>query len=639
MKRILWMLAATSVVILSAQVRAEDQPFLEGLRERRLFRLAESLCRERLALSTLPARERVHWTVDLIRCQTDLAIHATPTERPALWHNTRRTAAEFDRAYPDHPTGVLVRVQDALAALSHGEVTRMEAELDDTNDNLEIAKQVLRDAAQLLDRLDNQLTTELPNARRRLPSDDDLSADELISLQLHIWQQLTRARRNQAMCYSADSNDRRAGLNDAITFAKKALAQLPAHEPLMVEVRLEQAACLRLLGDWDAARASLFGLDTGTMSDAQQMLVNLACARNELVANEVEAARQILGKLPQSDGTLRPERDLVEFEILLAAWKQVANEKSALKEQDWLRQAREALRHIENTHGAYWGERAEAILISQTKTLGSKPGTELLRRAADRFYLQGKLDDAINQYDQAADEARALNQSLEAFELSFKAALVCQKKLEHEQARQRLRKLALIDPKMSRAGEAHLLAIWNLAQVVRQDSARAGDYRQLLEEHLQNWPTGATASTANSWLAKLENVKQLAAHDVTQMEISRGVALANAGRIGEAVEVYAVLAKSHPLDGSIQEKYGELLLLAEDRDSIVRALDQWRLVAAVRERGTPGWFRAKYSVSLSLFKLDHKQEAAKLIRFLEVTDGLATGTLKEKFAELLRNCE
>ena len=58
-RQVFWLLAVPSLVLLflpsAAQAASADERFLEGLRARRLFGLAESFCRERLADEELHA--------------------------------------------------------------------------------------------------------------------------------------------------------------------------------------------------------------------------------------------------------------------------------------------------------------------------------------------------------------------------------------------------------------------------------------------------------------------------------------------------------------------------------------------------------------------------------------------------------
>ena len=118
-----WVLAGSAAF----DAADDDTRFLEGLRERRLFRLAETFCRQRLADQHLSPVGRTTWTTELIRCCAGQALHAAPEARDPWWRAARETAAEFLRQQPPPPRSELVRAQDALTLVTRGELLRQEA--------------------------------------------------------------------------------------------------------------------------------------------------------------------------------------------------------------------------------------------------------------------------------------------------------------------------------------------------------------------------------------------------------------------------------------------------------------------------------------------------------------------------------
>ena len=62
-----------------------EERFLNGLRERRLFTLAETYCLERLNDSSIPDTRRAELVVELSRAYTEHALHSTPTAADPLW--------------------------------------------------------------------------------------------------------------------------------------------------------------------------------------------------------------------------------------------------------------------------------------------------------------------------------------------------------------------------------------------------------------------------------------------------------------------------------------------------------------------------------------------------------------------------
>ena len=143
------------------------------------------------------------------------------------------------------------------------------------------------------------------------------------------------------------------------------------------------------------------------------------------------------------------------------------------------------------------------MLLLETGRERGGGSTEILERAANEFYVQGRLDAALSGYDEAAAAALAAGDNAKAFELAYKAALVVQNQSQYQAAAERFRKLATATPDATHAANAHLLAIANLAQQVRIDPKLEETYAELLQEHLRLWPAGSTSSTVWLWLGKL----------------------------------------------------------------------------------------------------------------------------------------
>jgi hypothetical protein len=119
----------------------------------------------------------------------------------------------------------------------------------------------------------------------------------------------------------------------------------------------------------------------------------------------------------------------------------------------------------------------------------------------------------------------------------------------------------------------------------------------------------------------------------------RAAALAASDRAGEALTLLRDLAQQHPENRAVQEELGELLLGASDPATLRQALEQWRRIAARCRPRTAAWFRAKYNVALAQYKLGDKAAAARLIRYLQLTEDLTSSGLSDEFRVLLRRCE
>lgn len=814
------------LVVASAAVSSDDARLLNGLRSRRLFQLAETHCMSRLAEQDLPASVRSDLTVELIRVYAERAMNSPAESRQESWDRARSTAEEFLSDHAGAPRSLLVRVQDALTLLAHGELLRLESEVNANRDAaLEAARQVLREATTSFHAIDRELTQLVPNSPRN-QQPGALTRNELTSLQHNVRFHLARAYRNQALCFAAGSSDRTASLTEALEQLKQPLLQLAPEDALAVEARLQQIIGLRLLGDLDTAARYLVSFRGLEVSPHLRLLLRAETIRLHLARPQYKNALAVIAKGRRVDGLAAPELDYAFLEAYASMWKSAADSRSVKERDDWRDKSIATAKFIEQTHGNYWGRRAELLLVRIGQ--GSGDGSlEILRRTADDLYRKRRHADAVAAYEKAAEAAKSSGDREHAFEFAYKAALVEQEQKLFEAASDRFRKAAMNHRQHSHASNAHLLAIVN----VRQASAEAREwmpgYADLLIEHLQQWPSSAkTVDIAATWLGEfmsaegqwsqavdayrrvspsaanysqaidalgtcwqarlaemvsdepslaeevrraitfyesliheegglpsewtqvrrkaaltlaeirlryaetelgktellltaaiksqptdpmwrtaanalliltiarqpgrdaealklaeqlgeasavqlldlfqqvstiVESSDEIAKPKLAAVQLAIGAllkpklteldvsqhrsierqharALWNAGQRESALAAYAKLAQRQPNDGPVQEAYANLLSTSDDPATLQRALDQWRRVAAKSRPRSARWFKAKYSIALTQYKLDDKAGAAKLIRYLDATEELAKSGLQQEFQDLLEKC-
>ncbi len=481
----------------------DDARFLEGLRQRRLFELAERLCGEQLADQQLGPVQQGELTVEWIRTIALHAAHSPPDQRQALWQQARRVAADFLGKNAQHPRGMLVRMQDALTLLAQGELARQELEAGVADmAGMEAARQALRDAARLLEGIDKELSREIPLRRRMPPRKDELSADELFSLQHHGRHQLARAYRNQALLYEPKSPDQISGLVLARQTLEMPLAQLDPQEPLTLQIHLDLAICQRLLREYEAARQQTSAVDIDGVEPALRLRARAEAIRIELAQDSPRGAQMILKGGRTLGGQTSADYDFATLETLIALWRAAANDKEAPAAKAWQDKAVEMAQFIEETHGPYWGRRSDQALVRALPQGAGGAGIELLSRTADNLYLKGEFDQAVAAYDQAATGARSAGNEAAAFDLAYKAALVQEKRKLHDDAATRFCTFALQHSSQPQAAEAHLRGAWNQAKLAAEDAAAQQEYLAMLAKHLTTWPESETAGQAKLWLGK-----------------------------------------------------------------------------------------------------------------------------------------
>jgi tetratricopeptide (TPR) repeat protein len=558
--------AATQMPLAVGQGRAvaeswRDEAFLAGLRARRLFALAESHCQRRSADQSLSVVERGELTVDWIRTLAEHARHSPAYNRESLLRRVHEVAAQFTTAHPEHSLVFLVRTQEALADAAAGELARLEADASpDPAAERTAARKLCRSAATRLEQLDRQLSEFLPQRFRRGKVADELSVEQLASLQHQIRLQAARAQRGLALAYDESSDDWLAALGRGLQLLEPSLRQLTPEMPLYAPLTLEAATQLRLLGRSDAARTMLARLTpvsqqpalpqpapalSGSLAWAvlaEQLRTAVGQSRwpeaEQLAARSSPAAinagdeanragtdTRIADRQAGAEGEADPAKadwDFARFEALLARWRATTSaarggggEVTAIRQQ-----ALALLDQIESEHGAYWKHRGDLLLVSIGAATGTRDA-DLLGRTADSLLAQDRVDEALRTYDQAASAAAAEQDREKAFQWAYKAGLVQQRRERFEDAAERLRAASLAHPEHSQAPLAHLAALWNLAQSLRRTSpptpaptaapptaapasetlvARTAErYGEWLADHCRRWPASPTSGDAQSW--------------------------------------------------------------------------------------------------------------------------------------------
>jgi hypothetical protein len=90
---------------------------------------------------------------------------------------------------------------------------------------------------------------------------------------------------------------------------------------------------------------------------------------------------------------------------------------------------------------------------------------------------------------------------------------------------------------------------------------------------------------------------------------------------------------------AIEEEHASVLLAQNDRQSLQQALQKWRELEKKSPPGSPRWFRAKYSIAFSHYRLGNKQQADKIIRLLQLLHPDSGGPeMKTRFNDLLQRC-
>ena len=501
-----FLLFAGLVAIAGAALAADspDARFLEGLRQRRLFTLAETYCLDRLDDEKLADAQRAELVVEASRTYLEHALHTPPgPAADALWQQASQAPLDFARQHAGSPRLLLVKTQSALVVMARGELARQQSEVTTDNEkSLGQARALLRTASRQLVDLGDELAVRLRETIR--PTENEpFSRDQLLALARNLRYQHAKALRNLGQSYPADSPDRTSALAQAAD-ALEPLVQLDDTDPLAWQSRLDDLICQRLLKDFPAAQRRLGQILRADPPPAVVLRARAEQIRLLLAAGQIDEALAIVESGREPGGIKQPEFNLACLEAYLAAWRAAGDAKRAADAKRWEGVASTALAEIARSHGSYWVRRAESLWAGRFSAGLPSSEMDLLVRAAERHYRNGQLDQAIKAYDQAAKHVVEQGHDSAAFQFSFTAAAIEQERKSHGAARERYRQLAHRHPKHERAAEAHHLAIFNAAQEAkRSGTASLAEYGTLLEEHLRLWPTGHSADQAQWLLGRL----------------------------------------------------------------------------------------------------------------------------------------
>ncbi len=88
-----------------------------------------------------------------------------------------------------------------------------------------------------------------------------------------------------------------------------------------------------------------------------------------------------------------------------------------------------------------------------------------------------------------------------------------------------------------------------------------------------------------------------------------------------------------------EEALARSLLASDNRRSLEKAQHKWRQLQKKFPAGSARWFEAKYSIALAHYRLGNPQQAAKIIRLVQLLHPDCGGPeMKARFSELLSRC-
>lgn len=497
-----------------------DARLVAGLSQRQLHDLAQLHIQQRLSSKKLTSKEAVDLNVLLVKVLTDKAQTQPSASQLEAFELAYKTADASLLSLRDSPRHLLLQFQREQIGLAMGELARLSVQLSEPIDDTYRTR--LRESISNLSKLDRTLTEALPrqyqkeSASPRRPQPEDLAAEELLTLQMQVRQQLGRAYACQAGLYPSGSADWRNSLLKGSEFVDAALTQLPTRDQRRVRLVVLRESLRRELGEAPVLLEELeptLGTDPAALPPDLRSLWASELVRRQITSSTLsEAAKFVtaeegrLSSFPTSQ--LSIEWDFARLELALAQWK-ASSPDSANTARERVNQL---LASIEQERGPYWSKRARQLLASDLGNSSAAEDPSALLALAEEALRNQDLPAARKFLEDASQSAQAAGQLNKAVDFAMRAAQLLQKSKDNSRAADAFLSLATRFPKSEKAAEAHLAAIWNLGQLASQNIANAdsvmAQYAKLLSEHPAKFPSASTLPQAFAWQGRLAESQQ-----------------------------------------------------------------------------------------------------------------------------------
>jgi tetratricopeptide (TPR) repeat protein len=451
---------------------------------------------------------QAQWGGRLIGTLIEKARQVPVARRPEVWEQATRAADAFVATQPENPWVFLVQYQAAMAQVARAESTVLPAVLGFADSSVPRAD--LRTATKALAQLEDELEQRLRvNARGNAVQEIvGPMPGELKALRARVFEARGQVYLDQARLYKSGTPDQLNSCQSAIQYLEK-ISPADVTAEIWDDVQINSIVALRLKRDFAMAERKLDRLLEADGSTKFKLLARAERIRLALAQGQAGKSQAIVTLGREIEGRVDPELDIACLETMLHQWNRSREARQEDAAQSWRAKAVELVETIERDHSPFWLQRAETLLATAAAS-GSGADFDVLQRTAKNLYLRGQLDEAVNAYDQAADQAESNGDPNVAYQLAFRAAAIQEHRGLNDDAQQRFRVLASRFVSLPEAPRAHELAILKSASAL-QDARLSADefqqrlnaYQELLIEHVTKWPDSESANRVRLWLAKL----------------------------------------------------------------------------------------------------------------------------------------
>ncbi|MFG0333960.1 MAG: hypothetical protein ACF8TS_11410 [Maioricimonas sp. JB049] len=489
------------IMLFPVPARAEDrlEDYFRGLRERRLYSVAETQCLRRLADPEVPLDEQVRLTIELSRTYAGRATTQTGAARDEQWRRARQVIEDFVAEHPRHRLRPWLDLQAASIPADQGALLAWQAGLLQDGNLRQQAATTLRNAL-----------AELATLAETLASRDSAGDDERLPRQerQRLEAELSMRRAQAAVDFASvlqPGTERTAALEQARRLVQSVGG--PFVDPRLVwQGRLLRLKIARLQHDQRNFEAGVREIRAAGPGLAVQRQVAVERARLHLDANRPDEALTSLLEHRNEIGSLDDELRCLQVEALLQA-AVVARAADQQKLADELEENARSI--VADLQGA-WKARAQTLLSIAGEQENYGPELAALVRTAREAYQAGQIDDAIAGFERAAVAAVGQGRRDVAVDLAVTRASLQMQQEEYAAAAASLEELVAQTDGGPRQAEMDLLRTYCLGRLYQQQptARRREAYSESLAAHRQKFAGSPTAGEATWMLAQFEEYRQ-----------------------------------------------------------------------------------------------------------------------------------
>ena len=471
---------------------------LQGLRQRRLFSLAEVYAKKLIFASDKASPVYITYQTELSKSLTAAAFDSD-AEREIKLRAAIDQASRFALENAKHPNVILVEVQRAVTELGFGELLQKEIEAGaDIASREKLAFGYFRQCDNTLEACSTKIESMIPTRERRR-DDGMLDQTALISLQNNVRYLKIKSKFGRGLLYQKNDGKNRIPI---LSSTKRDLEQLvPGLERLADTwwlARMDLLKCNRLIGDFKTAKAIFQQIP---ISEAPpEIRLQFKAERLRLAVDEKDLVygAKLVSTGRQIENRIHPDFDFAVLEFVIASFKE-----SSGRERMAVQKTMEGIvRSIESNHGVYWGRRANLRLVNATSGKMSNNYSVMIRIARE-YYRKKKFVDAIREFEKAGDVAeKGLDRKL-ALELKFQALMIHKELGEHANVLRKAPELANRYRDQKRSAIVHFVSIYSAAELLRTKQLTRDKYIAVVQDHLSKWPNDSTAAKASLFLAEV----------------------------------------------------------------------------------------------------------------------------------------